>query len=182
MARPPYSTRQHLTSTEIDRLKKAAACNPRNLLLIHLAYHHALRVSELLNLKWSDIDLENRTIYVRRLKGSESAYHPLSVQSHTLLMEHHRKRPESAASEPSQLLFTIGSNAVYKITQQLGLKAKIAVPVHPHMLRHSAGFALVNKNVDLRVIQEYLGHKNVQHTVRYTKLAEGRFSEAMAAL
>jgi type 1 fimbriae regulatory protein FimB len=47
--------------------------------------------------------------------------------------------------------------------------------VHPHMLRHSCGYALANKGTDTRLIQDYLGHKNIQHTVRYTKIAAKRF-------
>ena len=48
-------------------------------------------------------------------------------------------------------------------------------PVHPHMLRHSCGYALANKGLDTRLIQDYLGHKNIQHTVRYTRIAAKRF-------
>jgi len=48
--------------------------------------------------------------------------------------------------------------------------------VHPHMLRHACGYYLANKGVDTRTIQAYLGHKNIQHTVRYTELAPDRFN------
>ena len=49
--------------------------------------------------------------------------------------------------------------------------------VHPHMLRHSTGYKLANDGRDTRSIQSYLGHKNIQHTVRYTELAPGRFKD-----
>jgi type 1 fimbriae regulatory protein FimE len=49
--------------------------------------------------------------------------------------------------------------------------------VHPHMLRHAAGFKLANQGVDTRVLQQYLGHKNIQHTVRYTELSPERFRD-----
>ena len=52
-----------------------------------------------------------------------------------------------------------------------GKKAKLGMPIHPHMLRHSAGFKLANDGQDTRSIQHYLGHKNIQHTVRYTELS-----------
>jgi site-specific recombinase XerD len=55
--------------------------------------------------------------------------------------------------------------------------AGIEFPVHPHMLRHATGFYLANAGQDTRAIQLYLGHKNIQHTVRYTELAAGRFKD-----
>ena len=57
------------------------------------------------------------------------------------------------------------------------LLAKIGIPIHPHMLRHSTGFKLANDGRDTRSIQHYLGHKNIQHTVRYTEIAAIRFKE-----
>jgi len=50
-------------------------------------------------------------------------------------------------------------------------------PAHPHMLRHACGFALANKGHDTRALQAYLGHRNIQHTVRYTELSPGRFKD-----
>ncbi len=53
----------------------------------------------------------------------------------------------------------------------------LAFPVHPHMLRHACGYKLANDGHDTRAIQHYLGHKNIQHTVRYTELSSDRFKE-----
>src|SRR5258705_19898 len=55
--------------------------------------------------------------------------------------------------------------------------AKLGFKVHPHMLRHACGFALANKGHDTRALQGYLGHKNIQHTVRYTELSPDRFKD-----
>jgi integrase len=52
-----------------------------------------------------------------------------------------------------------------------------AFPIHPHMLRHSTGFKLANQGVDTRSLQHYLGHKNIQHTVRYSELSPERFRD-----
>jgi type 1 fimbriae regulatory protein FimB len=57
-----------------------------------------------------------------------------------------------------------------------GVQAGIAVPVHPHMLRHACGYALAEEGVDTRLIQDYLGHRNIQHTVLYTASNPARFS------
>jgi type 1 fimbriae regulatory protein FimB/type 1 fimbriae regulatory protein FimE len=64
-----------------------------------------------------------------------------------------------------------------KIVARAGVVAKIGMPIHPHMLRHSTGFKLANDGRDTRSIQHYLGHKNIQHTVRYTEIAAIRFKE-----
>ena len=55
--------------------------------------------------------------------------------------------------------------------------ACLELKAHPHMLRHASGYALANKGHDTRAIQLYLGHRNIQHTVRYTQLAAGRFKD-----
>ena len=60
---------------------------------------------------------------------------------------------------------------------RIGQAAGFTFPVHPHMLRHACGFKLANEGHDTRSIQQYLGHRNIAHTVRYTELAPGRFKD-----
>jgi type 1 fimbriae regulatory protein FimB/type 1 fimbriae regulatory protein FimE len=67
------------------------------------------------------------------------------------------------------------ASSVRKIIARAGDRAKLGFPVHPHMLRHACGFKLANEGHDTRAIQHYLGHRNIQHTVRYTEMAAGRF-------
>ena len=64
---------------------------------------------------------------------------------------------------------------VRKMIARAGEVAKLAFPIHPHMLRHACGYKLANDGHDTRSLQQYLGHKNIQHTVRYTELAPDRF-------
>ena len=64
-----------------------------------------------------------------------------------------------------------------KTAKHAGVEAKLGFPAHPHMLRHACGFALANKGHDTRALQAYLGHRNIQHTVRYTELSPGRFKD-----
>ena len=64
---------------------------------------------------------------------------------------------------------------VRKLVTRTGLAAKLPFPVHPHMLRHACGYKLANEGHDTRSLQHYLGHKNINHTVRYTDLAPDRF-------
>jgi site-specific recombinase XerD len=61
--------------------------------------------------------------------------------------------------------------------QRAAEKAELEIKVHPHMLRHACGFKLANDGTDTRSLQAYLGHKNIQHTVRYTELSPTRFKD-----
>jgi type 1 fimbriae regulatory protein FimE len=65
---------------------------------------------------------------------------------------------------------------------RIGLRAGLPFTVHPHMLRHGCGYALANAGHDTRALQAYLGHRNIQHTVRYTELAPDRFKRFLAGL
>jgi site-specific recombinase XerD len=56
-------------------------------------------------------------------------------------------------------------------------KSELEIKAHPHMLRHACGFKLANDGTDTRSLQAYLGHKNIQHTVRYTELSPTRFKD-----
>jgi site-specific recombinase XerD len=62
-----------------------------------------------------------------------------------------------------------------KLTARAGTRAKLSFPVHLHMLRYATAFKLANDGVDTQALQHYLGHRNIQHTVRYTELAPDRF-------
>jgi hypothetical protein len=68
---------------------------------------------------------------------------------------------------------------MYGIDQRLliGARAKMQFPIHPHMLRHGCGYAIANAGHDTRALQAWLGHKNIQHTVRYTELTPTRFKD-----
>jgi type 1 fimbriae regulatory protein FimE len=64
-----------------------------------------------------------------------------------------------------------------RLVQRLGKAAKMPFPIHPHMLRHACGFKLANQGVDTRSLQHYLGHRNIQHTVRYAEPSPERFKD-----
>ena len=65
---------------------------------------------------------------------------------------------------------------VRKMIARAGMEAALPFPVHPHMLRHACGYKLANDGHDTRSIQQYLGHRNITHTTRYTELAADRFN------
>ena len=87
-------------------------------------------------------------------------------------------RKEGGATNPASLRggpMTV--RTVHYVVAAAGKAAGIKFPVHPHMRRHATGFYLANAGQDTRAIQLYLGHKNIQHTVRYTELSSARFKD-----
>ena len=85
-----------------------------------------------------------------------------------------RKSPFVFTSERGSPFTTAG---FARMVERAGVEAKLGFKAHPHMLRHACGFALANKGHDTRALQAYLGHKNIQHTVRYTELSPDRFKD-----
>src|SRR5215470_11370609 len=181
-ANSAYRSREHLTPDEVERLLRAAGSvgryGHRDATLLLLAYRHGLRVSELVALRWDAVDLKAGLLHVRRLKNGTPSTHPLRGPELRALRRLQREQTDSAA-----YLFTserggpMTADNVRKMVQRAGVEARLPFPVHPHMLRHACGFKLANDGHDTRAIQHYLGHKNIQHTVRYTELAPTRFKD-----
>ncbi len=172
-------SREYLSEKEVsallDAAKKKGRHGHRDATLILLAYRHALRVSELVALRWDQIDLSQGLLHVRRAKNGTPSTHPLRGPEIRALRRLQRdySGPYVFVTERKGPLTT---SAVRKIIARAGERARIGFPVHPHMLRHACGFKLANDGHDTRAIQHYLGHKNIQHTVRYTELAPDRFN------
>ena len=172
-------SREHLAFAEVDRLINAAGKigrhRLRNATLILVAYRHGLRVSELVGLRWEQVDLERGTLHVSRRKNGDPGTHPLSGRELRALRQLGRAYSGSPFLFVTERGGPITAATVRKLVARAGNEAQIGLPVHPHMLRHAAGFYLVNNGVDTRTIQAYLGHRNIMHTVRYTQLAAERF-------
>jgi len=136
-----------------------------------MAFRHGLRVSELVSLRWSHVDLKQGLLYVVRLKNGIASQHPLFGPELRALRQLQRDYPDTDYIFMSERLSPMTTDTFRKIVARAGELAKIGMPIHPHMLRHSTGFKLANDGRDTRSIQHYLGHKNIQHTVRYTEIA-----------
>ena len=171
--------REYLTDAEVNRLIAAAGRNRyghRDATMVLVAYRHGLRAAELVTLRWDAIDFAHGRLHVRRVKGSAESVHPLSGRELRALRRLRREQ-----QPPSPFLFTSERGAPFspagfrKMIARLGVSAGFGFPVHPHMLRHACGYQLANQGVDTRSLQAYLGHRNIQHTVRYTELAPTRF-------
>lgn len=180
--------REYLTEREVDLLMATARKRARGWLghrdatLLLIAYRHGLRVSELVALRWDQVDMDQGLLHVRRAKRGAPSTHPIRGPEIRALRRLLRETPvpcpyvfttetRSGASGP---MTTAG---VRKLVARIGQAASFTFPVHPHMLRHGCGFKLANDGQDTRAIQHYLGHRNIQHTVRYTELSPGRFKD-----
>ena len=174
-------SREHLTPDEIERLIGAAKSlgrhGHRDATLILVAYRHGLRVSELVALRWDVVDLKQGLLHVNRLKNGVTSTHPLRGPELRALRKLQRDYPDTPYLFVTERKGPLTTATVRKIIARAGQSAKIGFPVHPHMLRHSTGYKLANDGHDTRAIQHYLGHKNIQHTVRYTELAANRFKD-----
>jgi type 1 fimbriae regulatory protein FimB len=171
-----------LTEAEMHRFLDAARHRRhgvRDYLLMLMTYRYGLRVSELVELRLRDLDLDTGRMYVRRKKGSLSTHQPLEGDEVRALRAWLRERAQRRDARSSYLLLSergpMTRQAVNYLVKECGQRAKLRFHVHPHMLRHSTGYYLANRGYDTRLIQDYLGHKNIMHTVRYTRTAAIRF-------
>jgi type 1 fimbriae regulatory protein FimB/type 1 fimbriae regulatory protein FimE len=173
--------REYLTGEEVERLIAAAGNNRyghRDGTMVLIAYRHGLRPAEAVALRWDQIDFRHSQIHVARLKGSAASVHPLTGRELRAL-----RRLQREQDLASSFVFTSERGAPFAtggfrtLIARLGEAAGFDFRVHPHMLRHACGYKLANDGVDTRSLQAYLGHRNIQHTVRYTELAPTRFKD-----
>jgi len=174
-------SREHLTQAEIGRLIDAAKSNRhghRDAAMLLAAFRHGLRAAELVDLRWDQMDFRTATLHVRRAKKGTPSTHPILGDElralRRLQREQEPKSPFIFTSERGAPFTTAG---FARMVERAGNAAKLGFKAHPHMLRHACGFALANKGHDTRALQAYLGHRNIQHTVRYTELSPGRFRD-----
>jgi integrase len=142
-----------------------------------IAYRHGLRASEVCDLQWHQVELTSGRLHVRRSKRGTPSVHPMQGDEIRALRRLQREQ------EPSSHVFTserggpMTPKSFHTLIQRVGERAGMPFPIHPHMLRHACGFALANAGHETRALQAWLGHRNIQHTVRYTELSPDRFRD-----
>ena len=172
--------REYLTADEVERLSSAAKRNRHGLrdwLMVILAYRHGLRASELVNLRRDAVNFDAGVLHVTRLKHGDPSVQPLQGDTLRALRRLFREAPASPFVFVSERGAPFTRAGFQKLVARAGEAAGFGFGVHPHMLRHAAGFKLANDSVDTRTIQAYLGHKSIRHTVKYTELAPGKFKK-----
>lgn len=178
MTRSPTDTIRFLTLEELARLFAAVRASPRDRALFLIAYRHGLRASEVGLLRTDDIDFRALRIMVHRLKGSHSGAHPMQPDEAKLLRAYLREQP----SPPSPILFPsnrgdpIARRTLDWLMKRYGEVANVPpAKRHFHCLKHSIATHLLEAGADLRFVQDWLGHSNIQNTIVYTFLtARGR--------
>jgi type 1 fimbriae regulatory protein FimB/type 1 fimbriae regulatory protein FimE len=174
-------TREYLTETEIEKLIKTAKAGRyghRDATLILIAFRHGLRAAEVCALEWSQVEFgRSASLHVRRVKNGKPSVHPIRGDEIRALRELRRQFSDSGYVFASERGGPFVTDAVNLLIKRIGVRAGIDFPVHIHMLRHSCGYALANAGHDTRAIQDWLGHRSIQHTVRYTELAPTRFKD-----
>jgi type 1 fimbriae regulatory protein FimB/type 1 fimbriae regulatory protein FimE len=171
-------SREHLTEREIERLMTVARNDRhghRDATAILVAFRHGLRASELCGLEWDQIDLARKTIRVRRAKSGDPSTHYLSNSELRSLRRLQRENPPGPHVFVSERGGPVTTAWFRKMMARLGERARMPFGIHPHMLRHSCGYKFANEGKDTRSLQAYLGHRNIQSTVRYTAMAPDRF-------
>ncbi|KAB2851120.1 MAG: tyrosine-type recombinase/integrase [Hyphomicrobiaceae bacterium] len=169
--------RDFLDETEMGRLLESGRLGRhgiRDHLLLLMMWRHGLRVSEVTSMRRDQLNLKRARVWVARLKNSLSVEQPIDGEELRAI-----KRYLATRSDRLPWLFVserglaMTRQAVNYLLREAGERAKLKV--HPHMLRHSCGYYMVNEGVDLRTMQDYLGHRDPKHTVRYTRVAGRRF-------
>lgn len=172
-------SREYLSAEEAKSLREAAKAASRHgfrdWILLMMLYRHGLRVSEAIGLKWDQVDFRWAKLHVNRLKNGDASVHFVEGDELRALRRLKNDYPDSPFLFVSARGGPMAARTVHTIVARAGQDAGLDFPVHPHMLRHARGYQLASKGVDTRAIQAYLGHKNIQHTVLYTKLDASRF-------
>jgi integrase len=171
-------SREHLTPKEVEKLIDAAGGNRwghRDATMILLAYRHGLRASELTDLRWDQVDFNQAVLHVRRAKNGIPSTHPLTGVEMRALRRLKREAPDSPFIFVSERGAPFSTAGFARMIERAAEVAGLEIKAHPHMLRHACGYKLANDGHDTRALQAYLGHKTIQHPVRYTELAPTRF-------
>jgi integrase len=175
-----FRSREHLTETEVEKLIEAARGNRyshRDAVMILMAYRHGLRASEVCDLRWEQIDWNSATLHVRRVKSGKPSTHPIRGDELRALRKHRRETQKSPFVFVSERGGPFTTDSFNWMVKRAGQKARFPFQVHAHMLRHATGYKLAGDEHDTRSIQDYLGHRNIQQTVRYTELSPTRFKD-----
>jgi type 1 fimbriae regulatory protein FimB len=174
--------RKHLTTLEVDKLLSATKGHrneARDSCLLRMMFRHGLRVSEACGLELSRVDIDSRVLHVARLKKGLSTTHPLRPDEIKLIKAwlaiRAKKKPETDAFFVSERRGPLSRKTAWLAISNYGKLANIALHAHPHQLRHACGFALADQGADTRLIQDYLGHRDIRHTVIYTATNPARF-------
>ena len=174
--------REYLTEAECEKLLEATKGNRydhRDFTMLLATWRHGFRASEACDLEWSDIDFGRAEMHIRRAKLGKPAVHPIRGDELRSLRRLQREQePKSTFVFTTERGGPMTRDALNRMVKRLGDGSKLfGFWLHVHMLRHSCGYKLANDGHDTRLIQDYLGHKSIMSTVRYTELSATKFKD-----
>lgn len=172
LAREPKRLRQILTPEEVVRLIEAAP-GRKYRCVFSIAYGAGLRSSEVISLKVSDIDSTRMVLRIEDGKGGKDRLAKLSPQMLKELRSWWKEAKPKVFLFPSRFkaFDHISARQYHRACRDAAIRARIDRSVHPHMLRHSFATHLLDKGVDIRVIQAMLGHKKLETTAIYAAVS-----------
>lgn len=178
-------------SEVLSVLKAAKAKSARSWAMVLLAYKHALRASEVCNLRLQDIDLKNGSVIVERLKGSLRTTQAVTGHRGEPLLDEFKALREwmrERRDDGSDFLFSSQKGGRLDRSQFFRVFRSVAAAAglprekqHPHVLKHSLATHLVSANVNLALVKTQLGHKSINSTMRYVSTTDKQASQATAA-
>jgi site-specific recombinase XerD len=182
--------RTYLTIEEVNRLSSASvrmSRNPiRNKCIVWTMFWFGLRVSELLSMRWSDIDFTTGTVQVRRLKGSKDSIQKIACTKYKKLLTAHRRVCAKAGYNDHVFVTQTGVPfarlSMHHLIMRMGQRAGFTFPIYPHMLRHSLGYYLANNSVPTHIIQMFLGHAAISNTTRYIEMDSSMFGKTLYSI
>ena len=175
-----FRDREYLRPAEVEKLIETAKSNrhgQRDATMILIAYRHGLRASEVCDLGWDAVDFEQAELHVSRKKKGKATKHPLRGEELRELRKLRKASPHAAFVFTSERGGPFTPESFNWMVKRAGVKAKLPFQVHAHMLRHACGYKLANDGHDTRSLQDYLGHRDIRHTVRYTELSTKPFRD-----
>jgi integrase len=173
--------REHLTLTEVEGLIDAARegrYGLRDSTLLLMLFSHGLRLTEALRLTSRHVDLDRGIIHIKRRKSGVDRDHKLRGREIRALrrLQRENKHPAGEFIFTSERGAPLTARSVQLMIDRAADRAGLGhLNIHPHSLRHSCGYYMADRGKDLRLIQAYLGHKEVRHTTRYVALSPRQF-------
>jgi len=169
---------EYLERDKVERMmraaEKAGRHGHRDRTMILIAWRHGLRAMEITRmLDWHQVDFEAKTISILRCKGSKDSEHTMAKDEVAAL-----KKLGPQMTGPifvNERGAHLSERGFHAIVQRAGEQAGLGPNCHPHMLRHGCGYDMVERDIPLRLVQDWLGHRAIQTTVLYTELGPGRF-------
>jgi integrase len=175
--------KRHLTTSEViqicNAIQKKSRNSDRDELMVLMAYHHGFRVSELTSVKWQHVDLKYGQLSVKRLKNGIDTLHPISDKRELMLLRRayrNQLKPTTGFVFRNERGSPVSVNGFQKMFGKYSEQA-LGVKWNSHSLRHACGTALIDRGHDLRTVQVYMGHRNIQNTTVYLHESAKQFDK-----